>query len=258
VSRTDTAPPTRLGQRRTRPAGGAAGALVGAAHAGSPQRRRDPPGDVEDKARVRRTDAVPDRQRPGQRAERDDERVDPHADQPFGARDQLVRVLTETGQQVGGHPVPAEHPDGFGPGAFVVGQRDGRLAGRPASPHGVVQGLDVDADGGGPGRAQVADRGEVARRLALHLHRQARHGGDDGADAVGEQPGAAVRRRGAAGRHHHLAHPVKPDGRLGDLGELLGCLQPGGGTRPQRLLDRAEPAAVPFGVADAGLQDGGG
>ena len=70
------------------------------------------------------------------------------------------------------------------PGRLVLRHRDRGLAGHPAPAHLVVEGLDVDADGGRPGVVQFADPGQVAGWLALHLDRQAGHRLQDGAHAT--------------------------------------------------------------------------
>ena len=100
-----------------------------------------------------------------------------------------------------------------------------------------------------------AARSDGRGRLALHLDRQARHRRPDRPHAAGEVSGAAVASVARPGGQHHLPHAVEADRGLGDLGELLGRLHRGRGAGAQRLLDRAEPAAVLLAVAHAGLDD---
>ena len=109
-----------------------------------------------------------------------------------------------------------------------------------------------------PAVAQTADPGEVDGRLDLDLDRQVGQHGVDGGDAAREVARATVAAVGRARRHDELAHTVEANGRQGDLGDLLGPLDVHRLAGVQRLLDRAEAAALVLGVAHARLHDGRG
>ena len=145
--------------------------------------------------------------------------------------DQFLGILAEADEQIRRHLVAAEHPDRLPPRLAVLRQRHGRLAGHPAAADVVVERLDVDADGVGARVAQLGQDRQVGGRLALHLDGQPGHRGLDRPHAPGQMPRAAVGSRRGAGGHHHLRDAVEPHRGLGDLGQLGGPLDRGGGAR---------------------------
>jgi hypothetical protein len=116
-----------------------------------------------------------------------------------------------------------------------------------------IQRLGVDADRHSARRAQLVDDRQVPGRFDLDLDRQARHRGQDRRHRPDQVSRAAVGPGRRPGRHHHLPDPVEADRGLRHLGQLRRGLGRHRRARAQRLLDRAEPAALVLGVPDAGL-----
>ena len=59
--------------------------------------------------------------------------------QLIAAGHEVVGVLAEADEKIGGHLVAAEHPDGFPPRVAVLLQGHGRLAGHPPPAYIVIE-----------------------------------------------------------------------------------------------------------------------
>ena len=251
VSRPPSAAPARA-------AGRAAGVLVGAAHPGGPQLRGDAAVTSASTRRIRgRRRRRASASVPGERAERDDERIHAQVDQRGRAGDQLVGVLAEADQQVGGDPVAAEDPHRLVPGRLVLGQRDGGLAGHPAARTSSSRDSTWMPMASAPASCRSVDPAQVDA-------------------AVRTAPGSAARAPPRTARRSGRGGGRRGRGRGGAGGHAPSAARRRAGPRPRRPR-RAAPgsstawwrrrAATPrwcrsgsgrLGVADAGLHDGRG